>query len=329
LALKAEALFGLGSGLVHAARGRDEEAAAALHECIPLAKEAGLAPVAAGAYRELGYVEMLRGRYERGESWLDQALRLAADNQAETAKILAVMGLCLSDTGRYPEAIETLAASAALAEGVGAPKQEAWSLSYLGRAHLLREEFDAASTHLTRSLEIAREQAWTPFIPLPESLLADVALLQGRVDEAAEAYEHAFALGCHVGDPCWEGLGARGLGLVAATCGQVQTALDRLQEARTRCVRLPDAYLWIEAYSLDALCAVGIAHGVAGAIVYLEDLESLAARTGMREFVARCYLHRRDLGDGGALEVAKILAADIDNPALHGLIESAESRVGV
>jgi DNA-binding SARP family transcriptional activator len=327
--MKAEALFSLGSALVHAARGRDEEAAAALHECIALAKGTGVSPIAASAYRELGYVEMLRGRYERAESWLEQALRLAVDDQAETAKILAVMGLCQSDTARYADAIETLTSSAELAEAVGAAKQAAWSLAYLGRAHLLREEPVVASAHLTRSLEIAREQAWTPFIPLPESLLADVALLEGRVDEAAEAYEHAFALGCQVGDPCWEGLGARGLGLVAAARGQFQTASERLQEARTRCVRLPDAYLWIEAYSIDALCSVGVAQGAPESIAWIEDLESLAARTGMREFVARAYLHRRDLGDNDALEGARLLAAEIDNPSLHRLIESAETRLGV
>jgi DNA-binding SARP family transcriptional activator len=327
--MKAEALFSLGSALVHAARGKDEEAAAALHECIALAEGTGVSRVAASAHRELGYVEMLRGRYERAGSWLEQALHLAADDQAVTAKILAVMGVCQTDTARYADAIETLTSSVTLAEAEGAARQVAWSLSFLGRAHLLREETEAAESHLTRALQIAREQAWTPFIPLPESLLADVALLQGNVDAAAEAYEHAFALGCQVGDPCWEGLGARGLGLIEAARGNAETALKHLQEARTRCVRLPDAYLWVQAYSLDALCSVAIAHGAAESAAWAEDLESLAARTGMREFVARAYLHRRDLGDNGALEAAEILAAEIDNPSLHRLIGSAEARLGV
>lgn len=329
LELKAEALFRLGSALVHAARGRDEEAAAALHESIALAEAAGVSGIAASAHRELGYVEMLRGRYERAQSWLENALRLADDDQTEKAKVLAVLGVCQTDRACYPEAIDALRASVELAEAAGVARQVAWSLAFLGRAYLLREEREAATFHLTRSLQIAHEQAWTPFVPFPESLLADVALLEGDVDTAADAYEHAFALGCQVGDPCWEGLGARGLGLVEAARGNVEAALERLDDARTRCVRLPDAYLWVQAYSLDALCAVGIAHGETGSAAWVEDLESLAARTGMREFVVRSYLHRRDLGERGAGEAARTLAAEIDNPSLHRRIGSTDARLAV
>lgn len=37
-----------------------------------------------------------------------------------------------------------------------------------------------------------------------------------------------------------------------------RAALRWVAEARTRCVRLPDAWLWVEAYCLDALCALAI-----------------------------------------------------------------------
>lgn len=329
LEMKADALFRLGSALVHAARGRDEEAAAALHESIALAETAGVSGIAAGAHRELGYVEMLRGRYERARSWLGQGLRLAGDDRAESAKALAVLGVCQSDTARYPEAIKALTNSVRLAEAARTFKQLAWSLSFLGRAHLLRGEVEPARSHLTRSLQIAREEAWTPFVSFPECLLGDLAMLEGDIDAAADVYEHAFALGCQIGDPCWEGLGARGLGLVEAARGNGEVALNRLQEARTRCVRLPDAYLWVHAYSVDALCAVGIAQGAAESHVWVDDLESLAARTGMREFVAHAYLHRRDLGDDGAVEAARVLAAEIDNPSLRHRIESTEVRLVV
>lgn len=209
LEMKADALFRLGSALVHAARGRDEEAAAALHESIALAETAGVFGIAAGAHRELGYVEMLRGRYERARSWLEQGLRLAGDDRAESAKALAVLGVCQSDTARYPEAIEALTNSVRLAEAARTSKQLAWSLSFLGRAHLLRGEVEPARSHLTRSLQIAREEAWTTFVSLPECLLGDLAMLEGDINAAADVYEHAFALGCQIGDPCWEGLGAR------------------------------------------------------------------------------------------------------------------------
>ena len=36
----------------------------------------------------------------------------------------------------------------------------------------------------------------------------------------------------------------------------------------------------------------------------------------MRELVARAYLHRGRLGDRAAAEAARILAAEVDNPAV-------------
>ena len=71
--LQAQALVALGSALVHAARGRDEEAAAALHEALAAALRFDLASLAAAASRELGYVEFLQGRYERAQGWLARA----------------------------------------------------------------------------------------------------------------------------------------------------------------------------------------------------------------------------------------------------------------
>ena len=46
------------------------------------------------------------------------------------------------------------------------------------------------------------------------------------------------------------------------------------------------------------------------------DLESLAARCGLREHVVRAHLHRYRLGESSALSAARMLAADIDNPTL-------------
>ena len=57
--LEAAALLALGSALVHVSRGRDEEAATALHETLAVAARHGLDSAAA---RELGYVEFLQAR---------------------------------------------------------------------------------------------------------------------------------------------------------------------------------------------------------------------------------------------------------------------------
>lgn len=326
--LQGRALLALGSALVHGVRGRDAEAAGVLHEAIGVAERIGPAAPAAQAHRELGYVELLRGRYDRAQHWLRRAASLAGDDQVELGWAHAVQGVALTDIGRHAEALGELREASRLAEAADAAPVEAWALTFIGRSHLLRRDMAAAREALERALTVARRLRWTAFIPLPESLLADVDLAEGRTDAAAAAYEHAYALSIQLGDPCWEGMAARGIGLVADQRGDPEAALRWVAEARTRCVRLPDAWLWVEGYCLDALCALAIDHRRPEAARWVADLEALATRTGMRELVARTYLHRGRLGDRTAAEAALVLAAEVDNPAVLHIEAGPHARRG-
>jgi DNA-binding SARP family transcriptional activator len=314
--LQGKALLALGSALVHGVRGRDAEGAGVLHEAIAVGDRNGTGSAVAQAHRELGYVELLRGRYDRSNRWLRRAASLAGDDPTERAWAHAVQGVALTDVGHHAEAIRELRAALRLAAEADAGQVEAWALTFIGRSHLLCRELVAARDALERALAVARRLRMTAFLPLPESLLADVDLAEGRTDAAAAAYEHAYALSLQLGDPCWEGMAARGIGLVADQRGDTESALRWVEEARSRCVRLPDAWLWVEGYCLDALCALAIQHRRPEAPRWVADLEALATRTGMRELVARAYLHRGRLGDRGAAEAARVLAAEVDNPAV-------------
>jgi hypothetical protein len=75
----------------------------------------------------------------------------------------------------------------------------------------------------------------------------------------------------------------------------------------------------VEGYCLDALCSVALEQGRGEVTRWIDDLQALAARTGMRELVARAYTHRGRLGDRAAAEAAQVLAAEVDNPALRRL----------
>ena len=320
LELQAKALVALGSALVHAARGRDEEAAAALHEALAVASRTDLASVAAAAARELGFVEFLRGRYERAERWLARAAEFAPDDPAERGSIASVLGSALSDTADYGRALEQLHEALRWSGEAGDARRVSYSLAMLGRVHLLREELDEAASTLDESLEVARADRWAAFTPWPEALRGDVDLLSGDIDTAVERYERAFALGCQLGDPCWEGLAARGVGLVAAARGEVHKALDWLADARRRCSRLPDGYLWLDAYTLESLCSLAVENGLAAAPAWIEELASLAARSGMRDLAVRACVHRGRLGDDSAFTAARMLAAGIESPALSALV---------
>jgi tetratricopeptide (TPR) repeat protein len=258
---------------------------------------------------------------------LHRAAEFAGDDKAEQGRIGCVLGSVLSDTAEYGPAMEHLVEALALNRATDDGRQAAYTLSMIGRVHLLRDELDVAAEVLRESLEGSRRENWTAFTPWPSSMLADVELAQGDIDAAAERYEDCFALGCHLGDPCWEGMAARGLGRVAATRGDPGKAVEWFLDARTRTTRLPDAYRWVDGYILDALCDVGVTHAIPGTPGWIDDLAAVAARTGMRELAVRAYLHRGRGGDESALAAGQMLAAGIENPALAALLPPPRSEL--
>jgi len=297
--------------------GGGEEAAAALQEAIALADRLGAQRLEARGHRWFAFTEFWRGHYDRAHAWLRSARELAGDDPAELAAIEFVRGGALFEVGRYAPGITALEESVSLNDPERDPSTAAFALLLLGRAHLLREELEQAEVVLRRSASMARAH-WIGLLPHSESLLADVFLRRGEIADAANAFEHAYALASqHYGSECWESISARGLGLVADAKDDVETAVRWLDFAVTRRTRWPGAYPWIRAYALDALCGVAVKRHLPGASAWIADLEERAARLGMRELLARAHLHRARLGDEGSLEVARALAAEIDNPALQ------------
>lgn len=310
----------LGGALVHAARGRDEEGATALHEALAIG-ELACPSYAAAASRELGYVEFLRGRYERSLVLLRQAVELAGEDLAEQTRIAIVHGSVLSDTAHYGDSIAMLHQAIRQAEALRDKKQQAYALSMLGRALLLNGDLPQATLMLDASIELA-QQLWTAFMPWPQSLRAEVDMLNGKVDAAGERFEHAFALGCQLGDPCWEGIAGRGLGCIALSRGDTGKAIEILLDAIARSTRLPDGYLWAKAYALDALCGLAISERIPEAPIWVDELQGIAARSGMREFTVRTLIHKAALGDSSSAAAARLLVGEVGNPVLDTLLEA-------
>lgn len=233
-----------------------------------------------------------------------------------------IRGTSAHDVGDHTTAGELLPSAVERAEQLPSGQPLALALTFLGRFYLLRGELDDARRVLDRALHEAEARAMTAFVPWPEAFRAELDLVCGDVDRAKERFERAFALGCQVGYPCWESVALRGVGLVAAARGDVARALELLLEAPRLCRRLPDTYLWIEAYALDALCGVAVEHRAAAAPRWIDHFEATAARRGMRELLLHAVLYRARLGEPGALDAARSLAAQIDNPAVPMLLEA-------
>ncbi len=318
-------MLALGSALVHAAHGRDEDGAAMLHRAIAVAESVGDRPTSAAAHRELGYVELLRADYARCGVWLARATELADGDELELSRIRSVNAASLGDRGRHAQATTEFTVAIGLAASAGNGRQRAWAETILGRSFLLCGELDAAEDTLSRGLERTRAERWTAFQSFPESLLAEVRLRTGRRDAAAEELSHAFTLGCSVDDACWEAYAVRGLGLLEAARGDLPGAIKLMEDAQVRCRRQRDTHGWIHAYVLDALCAVAVADEHPNAATWVGDLASYAGSTGMREFAVRAYLYKSALGDTDALEAARMLAVEVENPALEAALAAGVS----
>jgi DNA-binding SARP family transcriptional activator len=319
--LRVRCLIALGSALVHAVRGRDGEGAAVLHEALALASRADDRASTLIACRELGYVDVQAGRNASGGRWLAKATGLANSDE-ERAAILGVRGMALSDRAYYPAALELLERSVELAERCGQARQAAWSLSLIGRIHLLRGDLAPATNAIDRSLRLVGSERWTAFRPWPEALRAEVTLKTGRIGRALKRTEDAFRLACRLGDPCWEASAARVIALAHAAEGDAIGAREWLAQARSRATRVADPYEWVYGHVLDASASVAIDAGHDAPEEIVRHLSALADRTGMRELAVRAHLHQARLGVPGALDAARLLGSEIENTALADLLRA-------
>ncbi|WP_394771326.1 hypothetical protein [Lacisediminihabitans sp.] len=238
------------------------------------------------------------------------------------AKTGMYLGAIASDRGNYSEAAAHLEEALRAARAAGEVRMEAFAASMHGRVHLIRRDFDAAAHYLELSLELSERSHWLAFLPWPQALRGEVELGRSNPAKASGYLDQAFARACQLGDPCWEGISARGLALAAEAAGESKRAFEILADARIRSNRLADPYVWLDAHILDAQCSLGLRHGHPDTESWVRSLESLASRTGMKEFSVRSLLHAEALGNSTAGRAARLLGAEIDNPALTELLRA-------
>lgn len=272
----------LAEALIHGMRGLDVHGIARLHEADQIARTHGLRDAVAEIRAELGYVDFLRARYDRAERWLDDALQHADGWPGVQAKALIYLGAAASDRGDFGRARDLLEAGVTLSEAAGEPRRQAYGLAMLGRIALLTGGPARAEDLLTRSIALAQRDHWLAFLPWPQAILGEARLARGDLPGATAVLEQAFARACQLGDPCWEGMSARALALVAEAQGDTERAFAIGIDAHARCSRLADSYVWLEGYILDALCELGRAHGHPETESWTAALQMLVDRTRMR-----------------------------------------------
>jgi tetratricopeptide (TPR) repeat protein len=301
--LRVTARLVLAEALIHSLRGTDEEGLATLHEADRIALANHDPDAIAQARAELGYVDFLRAHYDRAEFWLTTAIDLASGAPSITAKATTYLGSVESDRANYGRAVTLLEQATALSRST-----------------------DAATDHLHTAIALAEHDHWLAFLPWPQALMGAVQIARADPAGAADTLQQAFARACQLGDPCWEGVSTRGLALVAEASGDSDRAFDLLADARTRCNRLANPYVWLDVHILDAQCELGRRYRHPDTPGWVETMRRLASRTGMKELIVRSMLHGAALGHDGDADAAALLGADIDNPQLGSLLDAASTR---
>jgi DNA-binding SARP family transcriptional activator len=291
--LLARSLFALGNALIHVTRACDD-AVALLHEALPLAEAAGDHDLVAAIQREIGYVDFLRGGYERSWVWFTRALQ-HTDDPASRGWIAVYEASGRDDVGQTAAAHEGLQVGLDAARSTGNIRLAAYAQTMLGRHQLNRLELADAADTLRTALRLTRSCDWTGLLPFPESMLADTLRRMGQLASARQHAEHATVLADHVGDACYQASSRRALSLVHIDQGQLDTWIGLLRDVPDFCRRLPDVYLWMQAWSVDAVAEATTMRGLDDAPIWIDQLESISSSYGMRPFLqnARTYRERR------------------------------------
>jgi len=151
-------------------------------------------------------------------------------------------GMHWCDRGDPMRSLEPLTESVERAEPARQPRQAAWSRGLTARSLLLRGRYGEAITMSDCSIAGCRHERWQAFLPFPIAMRADAALSDGaELDDIENDLHVAFALGCQLGDPCWEGAAARGLAFVSARRGDLTAARATVADGYRRCIRHPDS----------------------------------------------------------------------------------------
>ncbi|MEX2549979.1 MAG: BTAD domain-containing putative transcriptional regulator [Nitriliruptoraceae bacterium] len=299
-ALLARTLSDLGSALVHAVRGADQDATPLLHEVVSLHERVGDPALMAMAMRELGYVEMLRGRYPRAAVWFDRAASFAGEDETQLAWIDTFSGAAQTDVADCPRAGRTLEEAVERAETIDSPPLQTMARAMRGRLHLLTGDLDAAAVDLDRAVDLGTRHGLRSMLPWPATLRAEVDLRVGNIDGAAVRFQKAYATSQQIGDPCWEAMALRGIGLVAVERGKLPEGVEHLDAAAVECRRLPDTYRWVEAYALDSLTALGVQLDLEPTPGWAKAFDELTTDHGMRQLSLHAARHRAALGEPGA-----------------------------
>ncbi len=285
-ALHGRCLLELGSALVHAVRGFDDEGSVLLEQASHIALAAGDVPTAVGALRERAYADTLAGRRPEAQRQLATALELADGAPALLSSLHGVSGMNLADWGRHDDALTQYEIAIDLARSAGDKRWEAWALGLGGWAALVDEQHTLAQDWLRQCLHVVQETQWMSFEPWPTAALAEADLAAQSRSMSSDDLERCFATSCELDDPCWEGASGRVLALHHLQAGDSDEALIWITDARRRAIRRSDTWAAMIGAILLTEAQIRQSSGdEAGANAAARELVAYAAKTQLDQLL--------------------------------------------
>ena len=300
--------------------------------------EAEVRPVlgdADGGLRAAALIVLAEVRRKRGETGaareaLVSAVSSASDAGADriTAEALRELGLLDHVDGRLRDAEERFRQAYALAVQVDDVRGAGWALQHLAWSATTRGSYELATTVLEQAAETFTALGDTGGLSWITGTEAYVRLLQGQLAQARELAQGVLPLGEAAGERWGVAVLLTIDAMAAAELGDVDTAVDRAEQARRRFTDLGDC--WGQALALVAGAAAARgADRPEQAVALLDEAVRLADEgayplVGSLALVSSGYvsLEREDL-DGAEQSAARATALlagrDLEPHALLGV----------
>ena len=288
--LELSALLLLATTLIHSHFGRDQEAKGLLSRALQLAGDLDDLASLADVEREMGFVFAMEGSGALAEPVLTRSVdhAVAADVGIRAAKAETYLGMCLSDRCDYERAVAVLNSAIARLSAAGELGWQGYAEGMLARAVERSGDPARGASIAEIGIEHVRRGGSSGVLPWPMLVLANCALDMGDRDTAANRFAEALTLATEIGDPCYQALGLRGLGLLSAPNDR-DAALQLLVRAVSYCRRYRDVYPWARALILTDL--VELQRGADDRV--LEEAYELAVLGPIPDLAERLTPYRR------------------------------------
>ena len=252
--LELSSLLLLATTLIHSHLGRDQEAKGLLSRALQLAGDVDDLASLADVEREMGFVFAMEGGYGLAEPALARSIdhAVAAGEEIRAAKAQTYLGMCLSDRCDYGPAVEVLHSAIARLEAAEQWGWQGYGEGMLARAVERTGDPMRGAAIAQIGLEHVRRGGWNAVLPWPMLVLANCELAMGDRGAATNRFAEALTFATEIGDPCYEALALRGLGLLRAA-DDVDAAIHLLVEGAACCRRYRDVYPWARAVILTDL----------------------------------------------------------------------------